>query len=359
MKKISLALSILFIALAGCSSTGRRDEPIDDSDVGNFSFDRTNYVYKDGYTASDVQGSPWINGNIQEYINKVEKPSIKDDFYLSVNYDDLEAGNLGMFDRSSYKVQENYYSIFDSEEDFTDRNIIDYATSNVVNGITSQIRNYFDNLDVDTYLSSKEAFLSSCAPLYLNYFDNNEVELRYGDGLDIVGLNTLWFYGSYDSYKSFKTSGQKIMNYLLGDLGYTDASKMINTSFSFESALSTYSYSQQYYGERYHTYVVGELENARLISALVDMGLTEESVIYISEAQKYCIDTFYSSDNDTIKSLLITRLAFDYRFMFGLTNYLPVGKELNTYSSLFDYDRDLTDLTIHNATTVLDRKSVV
>ena len=84
------------------------------------------YELKDGVDESTLHGSPWLNTSIIGMANKVNKPSLKDDFFTSANYDVLTSNVIpegsskgGGFLYSTDKlVKERLNEIMDSNETF-------------------------------------------------------------------------------------------------------------------------------------------------------------------------------------------------------------------------------------------------
>ena len=126
-KILLLSVTILSVSLTACKN--EKDKP--------FSFKRTHYELKSGYTEDDLQGKPWINANIPGQVAMVERPSIKDDFYTSANYDMYMNNEYGPFDLSSINVRNTLNSIYNgTASDYPNKSLFD-KTRDLMSGSAS------------------------------------------------------------------------------------------------------------------------------------------------------------------------------------------------------------------------------
>ena len=97
MKKLSLPILLLTTLLAAsCSCSG--NTPTSNSSTSTsvtpaprkYGF----YELKDGVDESTLQGSPWLNTSIIGMANKINKPSLKDDFFTASNYETLTTNTI-------------------------------------------------------------------------------------------------------------------------------------------------------------------------------------------------------------------------------------------------------------------------
>ena len=123
-----------------------------DAVVRHFSFERTHYVLKEGVNEADLQGAPWIDANIPGMVDKVEKPSLKDDFYTSVNYEMFVEGIPGPFDLSYEITHEKLNAIMNGGE-YPNKDLFNQTRNLLSNGATAELKNYFDNFNVTKYVS--------------------------------------------------------------------------------------------------------------------------------------------------------------------------------------------------------------
>ena len=312
-----------------------------------FSFALLNYELEDGYTLSDLRGAPWINTNLEGEINKIKKPSLKDDFYTAVNYDSIKNGELGPFEVDYVYAREAMDAIFNDEAETTNGTFISALTQKLINGSTAAISDYLINLDIENYLCSKEVFNTSSSYFQISYSDEYGYILEYNDGYleESLGLHTLWFYSQFEDYSFFEAPADNIANTLASILGYSLSTSELEAVKSMERDLTYTSYYNYYtYFDEMETYTVASMPWEALSYALEDLGLSLDDTVSI---KKYYINPlnslfndYLANDPDMIKKDILTRLSFDYRFLLGGTNYKRVNPYIvNAY--VFDSEKYL------------------
>ena len=299
-----------------------------------FSFDLIDYELQPGYTKNDLRGAPWINANLVGEINKIKKPSLKDDFYTAVNYDDIKNRRLGPFEQDSVYVSNALQAIFDNSEPTTNGAFISALCNKIINGDVSSISDYLNNMDLDAYLGSKDVFVSSSAYLQLNYLEGSGYEVEFNDGYleESLGLHTLWFYSMFDGYSALGSAADNIAKKLGNILDFSITNSELNSLRSLDRNLSTSAYNDYYYvGSDDVPFTVNTVPWTKLKSALLDLGLAANETVVIKQ---YYINTLNYLFNDyavnnaaALKKDIMVRLAFDYRFLLGVDNY----KTLNEY----------------------------
>ena len=301
--------------------------------AGNFSFDIIEYELNSGYQLSDLRGAPWINSNLPGELDKIKKPSLKDDFYASVNYDAIKNKELGPFEIDSYQLYYAMNDIFNNSKQTTNGAFIKACYQKMSSGDVSSVTSYLSSFDLSTYLSSKDIFAS-----YSSYLDLNPIE----DGYEVIfndgyfdgdhSLYTLWFYGQWSEYSSFNNVANNIVSNLAGAFGYSLTTLETTSIRSMERTLiNSENNDYQTYGESLSSFTVNTVPWTQLKSALLDAGLTSSTTIKIKDyainSLNYLFNTYAFSQADTAKKDIMARLSFDYRFLLGVSNY----KTLNQY----------------------------
>ena len=297
--------------------------------TGFFSFDPINYEMEEGFTLDDIEGAPWINANIQGELDKIKKPSVKDDFYASVNYENIKYGILGPFEECKATVNNIFSTIYDgsSVNQTTNGYAVKTAFDGLYNGSSAAISNYINGLDVDTYLSTRACFegISSLLSLTPN-----------GEGSYSVAFNEGYLNGNYTSlpflwiYNDLADDAKNIVSALSQKLDLGLSSEDIDDIKTNEYNLMYRAYYDGYYGVTTNTYTVGNLTWKPLKDALLDLGLAANAPISIDSNYNNCFNMLYNQySDDAVKDMVASRIAFDSRFFIGVEDY----KEVNYYIS--------------------------
>ena len=316
--------------------------------AGTFEFSLIPYELKEGVKESDLQGSPWVNLNIEGQIDKIEKPSLKDDFYGYVNYESIRDNTPGPFDVSSNLVREALSNIYSPDApETTNGAVIMAMMDKLKDGDQEAVSSYLNNINLDTYMSSETLFTSTSSPLQL-YPVEGGYEVAFNDGYisGSFGLHTLWFFADY--YSAYLTPTTNMTSYLSStyNLGFTDND--ISNIHAFESNLIDgcyYGYNR--YSNTNNVYSVDTVPWDSLKQVLLDLGLGSREVIYVKKYAYNAINTLFNSVNndqrDTLNKAILARTAFDYRFLMGFDHY----RVLNNYISqtgVFENENDLFKL---------------
>ena len=325
--------------------------------TASFSYDLIDYQMKSGYSKSDIKGYPWMNSNLQNQLNKIEQPSLKDDFYASINYDYILGHVKGPFEIDDQVTAEAFEALNSGNVSGTTNGdfMIEFA-SRVSDGDATNISNYLNNLDLDDYLSSKESFVSPSSFLGLSSSNLTSYEVFYKDGY-VFGdksLSTLWYliekkgYGYY--YSNATNSVISTLNNTLGlSLSSSDISDAKTMDVGLADIVST-KYQKTIYSVA-SSYNVEDLPWEPMKEALLDLGISATTKIKI---KKYNQDIFnylyndYAINNvDTLKADLKLRLAFDYRFLLGANTYKGIANSLGGLN-LFSADDTLKSTSTSN-----------
>lgn len=326
IKVLLLTLSVTVLALGSCNTPSKPDQP--------FSFDRVEYEIKDGYTEDDLQGSPWINANIPGQVSMVEQPSVKDDFYTSANYDMFIDGEPGPFDLSSIRARDVIYSIYDgTASDYPNKALFDKTKELTSGSAASSLKNYLDNLNVSSFLASKDVFLGNCGILRL-YKDNDIYRIEFNDGYtnDICGYQTITFYSYYQEYEYLNDYADNIVGGIFNALGYSNYESLAVTAREYTQKLIFVNDIQ------YVNYLtVNDLAINGLKSALLDAGLSLSDRINISRDYFAEVVNLYNILSSSYLSEYTTAikaiLAFEHRHVLGINAYKPIS----TYTSQLYY----------------------
>ena len=311
-----------------------------------FSFDLLDYQLQPGVKKSDLQGAPWINSNLNGQINKIKKPSLKDDFYTSVNYENILSGNGGAFGLADQYVNQALYEIFYGDE--TINNDILWAFGDLASaGDAAGVTSYLSSFNLDDYLSSKDAF-TSISPLFTINKDGNDYELGVDDGYisgnyDCLGL--VWLYSTYQGGQIFSQELFKILDVLDETFGLTTTQNQRNAVGTLENDFINTAYYNYTGGST--GYETNEIPWAQLKSALLDLGVADDAMIWIPNHYVALFNNIYNNyainRHNTLEDLVRTRIEFGCRFLAGLYNYKNLNVSLTTmnrYSSGVMFSRE-------------------
>ena len=300
-----------------------------------FSFDILDYELEDGYSLSDLRGAPWINANLEGEIDKIKKPSLKDDFYTAVNYDDIKNGVLGPFELDSVYVSQAFNDIFENNVPTTNGAFVQAVCDKLLVGDANSISDYLNNIDLDTYLNSKDIFNTQSSYLQLKYVEGTGYEVEYNDGYleESLGLHTLWFYGQFSGYTQLATAANNLAQKLAVIFGGSLSSTEVNAIRNLDKGLSYQSYYDSYYSEgNFVSYTVDTLPWSQVTNALLDLGLDASETIsvrdYYVNTLNYLFNDYAINDAETVKKDIVARVGFDYRFLLGANNYLSLNEDI-------------------------------
>lgn len=294
--------------------------------TGYFSFDLVQYELQPGYQESDLKGSPWVNINIQGEIDKIKKPSIKDDFYAGVNYDDIINHVPGPFEVSQTNLDKAINAVNNNSKPTTNGNFRIACLNKMQEGSLTEITNYFNSLDIATYMTSKESFVGPSSYLKLGPIeDGYEVYINDGYIRGNVGVHTVAFYSQWDQGldSSVKNLISAIATTYSSSLSSTEKSNFLTCEKNISNG--AYNYYYQHGSETYKTYTVNTVPYAEMKSALLDMGIASNTKIIIRDYCKDSLDflynTYYASYASLLQKSIMIRVGFDYRFAIGTAAY--------------------------------------
>ena len=323
--------------------------------VGTFVFEPVKYQMKEGYTLSDINGAPWINTNLRGEINKIEKPSLKDDFYTAVNYDLLKNNMGGGFDACDGPVNRALYAIFQNDEHTTNGDFLKAAFDKMRDGDASNISASLSNINLATYLSSKDLFATDGA-LCLLIPNNKGYEVKYNDGYYTgYNLHTLMFFMQH-GYPDYQEPCDNIVNYLNDVLSLSLNQTTINSVYAYENTLTYRAYYDNYYNSGSDEYTVNTIPWTSLKNALLDAGLASTDKITIKKMYNNVLGQLFNNysvnNTDIVKAALELRLAFANRFLLGTENYRALNAFIKS-AKLFPYEDSLGHYDDYNLSRAL------
>ena len=251
MKKIKLGLFLTISSLVITSCANQPSKKEDNPPIEHFNFNRTHYEYIDEEAEDTVEGAPWINSNISSYVDAIEQPSIKDDFYAHVNYDDLTSGGLSLFDSSAYIARDNLSKLFSEDgPSYTDKSTVSYLMEHVSLTTDDDLINYIVNINCDYYLNTKEALTLPSSPIKLFIQGDKEyVCFNYGLDISLPLLGVYAYYGFYSEYYvMYKDQTIALYDTLFDILGYSLSDEEVEEAVYFITGIyySAYQYSGRY-----------------------------------------------------------------------------------------------------------------
>ena len=358
MKKIRvLTLCVAICTLSACTFS-HSPKPKED----NFNFNRTHYQLKEGVEENELQGAPWINSNLPGMTAKVEKPSIKDDFYAAANYDELVNNEPGPFDISADNVATQLRTFLTEETAATNSALLRKSYSLINDGAQNEVKKYLNNLNLNSFLNGKELFTSKNSFFSLKNYDEDSYQITFNDGYleSDYSFHTLMFLSKY--YEKYIPAIEEVKTNLLSafDLNYND--EYFAEIATLETNFSDYVYySYTSNGFSIGTYTIGSNNSvAFLNNALIDAGFSNGDELKISNLSLAGLSYFdyeLNQEPSLVFDTLKCRLAFGYRFLAGLDNYRPISKALHD-SNLFYYEYDLTDANEDKAARQLLRQTM-
>ena len=300
-----------------------------------FTFDQFDYQLKPGVERSEIQGNPWINSNLEDQLKKIEKPSLKDDFYASLNYDAILNGDDGIFDKNDNAIKSAFDKIYDASSGVSNSGFFSKVKNYISDGNPKEIATYFANFDYENYVNSASLFSSSYTWFSLDKDENNKYYVKFNDGY-YVGEPSFGLFELYTSELDPSIDLAIDAFSSVFDLSFTSSQR--SAMISFDSVVTNEGLNK-YYPDGESTFSKFSFNNANtkfLDNALLDYGLTDSDNIYINSAASAALTRINKTSEATIKNALILRLAYEFRMLSGLTNY----KEISKYTSRLNFSPD-------------------
>lgn len=322
--------------------------------VGQFTFDRVNYTLRGNHTEQELIGSPWINSNIRGQLRAIEKPSLKDDYYASVNYEIMTQGELSPFEENDIIVGEAFEEMYNGEaaSKTTNGGVFKAFYDKVADGDKAAVTNYLSNLNLNDYLTSKDCFGSYSSPLCLvpaedgYYVEYNDA---YMNGR--TTLSTYLFLSYFSNMQQYVTPTNNLVTKLGEAFGYDVSSEAITKMREAEAEFTYAAYMAAYQGNtNENAYTVNSVPWSEMKSALIDLGLSRDTKITIPDIYtnsfNYLYNSYLANNPDDLKLMIINRLAFDSRFLAGLDSYRAINEAITVFqyfekeNNLYQYGDD-------------------
>lgn len=321
---------------------------------GQFAFDRVNYKLKPNHSEDELIGSPWINTNVRGQLKAIEKPSLKDDYYASVNYDIMTQGEISPFEENDIIVEEAFEEMYNGEaaSKTTNGGIFKAFYDKVADGDKAAVANYLSNINVNDYLTSKDCFGSYSSPLCLvpaedgYYVEYNDA---YMNGR--TTLSTYLFLSYFSNMQQYIAPTNNLVTKLGEAFGYDVSSEAITKMREAEAEFTYAAYMAAYQGNiKENAYTVNSVPWSEMKSALVDLGLSHDTKITIPDVYtnsfNYLYNSYLANNPDDLKLMIINRLAFDSRFLAGLDSYRAINEAITVFqyfekeNNLYQYGDD-------------------
>lgn len=314
-----------------------------------FCFDTWEYELEEGYSLSDINGAPWINPQVTGELEKIKRPSLKDDFYTYVNYDYMKEGRAddNPFTNCYDDIDEAMGALYDGScaSYTTNGDFIYHSIDKIEKGDTESVKTLLNDLDLDQYLSSKEAFLYSSSLFRIVPSEQGACELQYNDGYvnSNISLGTLWLY-AYTGVEEDKALYYDLTTSMLKQLGDAFGYSYTEEDYTNISAVEGNLCYRAYYNcvqdpVTVYTYTVNEIPWPEIKSALSNLGLSNNAVIVIRGYYYNLLNVFFNgfipAYPDTILDMIKNRYMFDSRFFMGLEGYKDLNEKITETGIFF------------------------
>ena len=293
------------------------------------------YTLKEGVSdVSDFNGAPWLNVQKKGVINKIEKPSLKDDFYAYANYEYLQnielsegmARNGGVAVANDNTVDDCLDAIYDDPK--TGLPAINQAVRFGSKDIVKQEINRLYNLSLNESLA-----LFNSGYIFKGFSKLVVIDNRDNAGYtvsmltqNVTGSSSKW--NTPNLLRLAKSKGMgavidelNLLNTLYGNTNYSK-SEMNQIGSMFEELSSSNGYQNV-------TCKVKELKNRygnsiKFYEALKDIGFDEETTISIdayTDAFLTRLSGYINTDPTFISKLLALNCILSSRFYLGWEDY--------------------------------------
>ena len=338
--------------------------------VAVFNYSLRSYSFKSGYSVSTSNGRPWIDVLKGDEIETINKPYLETDFYANVNYDKLVADEYGPYEKAgnyTNSVTSQIMSLTGNRNP-TNAPVLRRMRSIIYNGDASGISTYLNNINIDNYVASKQLFNSYSSLVDLLAVDNGGYEIRYNDGYlnnKRTGIPYLMFWSEYSSGTDYITPTTNVLKSLSNmlSLGFSDAD--IEDIFTYggnKLARTVWNYNKQ---TAYTSFTVNTIPWAPVKSALLDLGLTSSTSVRITAGNIAVFNALFNdylvNNKTVISNYLKARLAFDYRYLLGYSNYQTLNayyKNLSCFNNESSYG-NLSDYQVEDYFTQITLREVL
>ena len=334
------------------------------------------YTLKEGVKASEMEGTPWVNTATPGRAAKVEKPSLKDDYYLATTYDMQINANLGpddlayggtvgaigevskkttkmLTEKTSSKFSDavtTAYTLY-AKEDKADEIAYNKA-------LIDEIKNISNTDQLFTYLTTKGFDLRWPLFQMVKIADDQLILKDLNMGLTPASLG---YYTASPDEREKLEKAEATAVYLLGLYGYseTDARALAKKAFLAEFRGRDGSLS-----DGFQT-TVGEVNdrvgNLKLKEYFNGLGYADTMNLQVFGAVALLLKAITDGQTlslDEIKALLINRIAFSSVFsrpIQGENGFISLTDGLNDNTRGYNQDMYLKSIFDNMITNVYDR----
>lgn len=314
-------------------------EPEPEPEPVPFTFDQFEYELKDGVDRSEIEGYPWINANLEGQLDKIEKPSLKDDFYTAINYDAIQNHEMGIFDISEKAVKDAFESVFKEDSRAENKKLLAKTKDLILDGNCEDIATYFENFDYSSFVNSKSLFVSPHSFFAIEKDEEDNYYVYFNDGY-LVGETS---FGTLSIDSRIDDAKKGVASELCATFDLSLTTENLESVYTFDYDCVNTSFMSYYYknGSTQSKYVFNSTKTRFLDNALTDLGLTSEDNIYVNKATTDVLALFKTYGTETIKNSLIMRLAFESRLLSGKENYAKIA----SYASQTGFFQNEYDMT--------------
>ena len=284
----------------------------------------------------------WINASVEGALDNAERPSLKDDFYASVNYDEIRSLQFneddyskgGIFNDSYAQVNEHMYDMLYENTSSVDQSQLNALREMIEEGDLETIKTEINSLNaaniVDFLL--EDYFVYAVDGLINSYRYSETVPhiiidisgLKYEKPYSIVYTILYYLYSSsYDYYSRYSVVGEAmpiLFEYLANevfDYGYEGCGQDI-----FDIELSLMQVYLDNYSYNYRQSTVGSisafLTTDYPLTSMLRKDYSDSIRVFYNDATRYYLQAFDALTNDQKVLLLKNRLAVTNRCNYGL-----------------------------------------
>ena len=268
--------------------------------------------------------------------------NIRDDMRVFVAENDLiKNGDAGIFGDCSTAVSDAFEEIFTGQTDeyTTNGAAVKYIYDHILTGNVDQVKEYFNGFDASEYLKSRAIFSTYNSPATIKKVGDT-YEVGFNDGYMNGKNNTLPFLWIFSDTQQVAKTVTAILSSIYGlNMNTVDINNILTNEYNIVNK----AYSDYYqYGTQNANYTVNTIPWTQLKSALIDLGLNANDNISI---KKYYINSFNALfnniDSAVSRNMVLSRIAFDYRFLTGGNNYRSINQAIAPVGYWFGSEKDL------------------
>lgn len=336
--KRSLLFIVSIFAVASCANNGASTNPEKPSD---YLF----YDVKDGVDVDDLYGTPWLNSAVEGMMEKIEKPSEKDDFFAATNYEYIQSIEMpkterrtgGLLGDADNETDNNLYTLISEETSSPLSPYIKNAASYFKNGSKEEakqkidlINSYTTKDEIKDYLSTVDS-LSSVTSVLTPFHYYSYLTLVPGGLLEDNSL--LYLIYQYRSRTSILNRIDTAIKNLFIAMGYTeDEASDLSSDYASTEANVIKNISLSSWGGTVRLSDYDEtFQNFHMENVLRSIGYKDSDTFYYVYGTDLYLNAFSSLSLEDTKKVLINRLAFDYAPTLGLSTYKAFLYEMSSF----------------------------